>query len=181
MSVQSINGDSSISSNVGDFDPSKIQRSSGSFDTKALGAINSLMKGMSSFGEAQQYSGQATALDYQADMLGLQSEQLLVSSDYVAKRMEAQGKKVSGSQIAAYAKSGVTFSGSPLLVYAESEKNIRLDILTSRLNYVKEANRLGFEGLQSKIAAGQSRTRSIQKYGEGVLNIGTGLISAGVI
>ena len=137
-------------------------------------------KGLSKFGEGQQYQGLGQALDFDADLLGLQAEQILVNSDYVTKRMEEQGKKVSGSQIAQYAKSGVTFSGSPMMVYAESEKNIRMDILTTRLNYVAEANKLGFDALNSKINAGIARTRAVQKYGEGVLDMATSLYTSGV-
>ncbi|MEA2037950.1 MAG: hypothetical protein U9O94_10675 [Nanoarchaeota archaeon] len=179
MSVYSMDGNTNISSGVGSFDASKIQSSGGGGD--GFGALLAFSKGMSSFGEAQEYQGMATSLDYQADYLGLQAEQVLVTSDIVTKRMEEQGKKVSGTQMALYAKSGVTFEGSPMLVYAESEKNIRHDILLTRLNYVQEANRLGFAGLNKKIQAGIARTRAVQKYGEGVLNMATSAYSSGLI
>jgi len=168
MSVASINGVT---------DSSKWNTGSGG--SGGMGSILALSKGMGNFGEAQQYGGMASSLDADAGLLGIQADSLLAQSDYVTKRMEDKGKKTSGSQIAAYAKSGVTFSGSAMLVYAESEKNIRLDILTTRLNYAKEANRLGFNALNKRIAAGQARTRQVQKYGEGVMNMASSLAMTG--
>ena len=163
----------------GTTDASSSASSSSSASGSSGGSALALSKAMGKFGEGAQWGGMATSLDADAAMLGIASDSLLVESEYITKRMEEQGKKVSGAQMAAYGKSGVTFEGSPMLVYAESERNIRLDILTTRLNYVKEANNLGFKALNKKIAAGQARTRQVKAYGDGVVSMVTSLAKTG--
>lgn len=137
----------------------------------ALGLINGMNQGMSSFGEAMQYQGMATANDLNASLLELDAKMVMADSEFTAKRMEEKGEGFMGKQAAMFAKSGVTMDGSVMHVAMNSEKNIRMDILTMKYNAVRKANALGFQALNAKIQAGQARTRAVMKMGQGVLKM----------
>lgn len=146
-------------------------------DTLTL--LSNVTSGLSSFGDAMQYGGQASALDNNAGLLDIQGQGVIASADYTAKRQREQGDRFLSNQAATYAKAGVKFTGSPALVWAESEKNIRMDILATHLNAANKANAIGFQALNQRIAAGQSRTRAVASIGKGILQIGTSVAMAG--
>ncbi len=139
--------------------------------SSALGWFNAGAKGLQQVGEGLQYQNLAASYDSQADLMSVDADMVLAQSEYATARMEERGKTLIGSQVARYAKAGVTFDGSPMKVYARTERNIRLDILTMKNNAVRQANKIGFEALNRKIAAGHARTRSIQKYGGALMSI----------
>lgn len=138
-----------------------------------LTALSSITSGLSSFGDAMQYAGVASANKQQAGLLDLEGKSVIESADYTARRQREQGDRFLANQVATYAKAGVRFTGSPALVWAESEKNIRMDILATHLNAANKANALGFEALNRRIAAGQARTRQVQAIGQGILQMAT--------
>lgn len=136
-----------------------------------LQIANAFSSGLSDFGGAMQYRNLAAAYDANAGLTELDAQQVLADVDYSSARFEERGEKFIGQQVAMYAKSGVTFEGSPARVMLETEKNIRMDVLTMRNNAVRKANALGFQALQQKLAAGRARTRAVQKMGQGVLKM----------
>jgi D-arabinose 1-dehydrogenase-like Zn-dependent alcohol dehydrogenase len=144
-----------------------------------LTTLSSLTGGMSSFGEAMQYQGASTAYKQTAGLLDLQGKSVIASGDRQAEQLQIQGDKFLGRQRALYGKAGVRFSGSPALVWAESKRNINMDVMMTKLNAANKANALGFEALNQRIAAGQARTRAVMKMGEGILKIATSAAMAG--
>ena len=147
------------------------QPSSGGGGGNALGMINGMNQGLSSFGEAAQYYGAAAAMDMNASLLEMDATMVLSDAEITAKRMKERGESFIGSQVASFAKAGVTFEGSPINVMLDSEKNIRLDILTMKSNANRKANQLGWQAVNQKMKAGQARTRAVAKMGEGVLSM----------
>ncbi len=139
---------------------------------------NAFSKGLGSFGEAQQFWGAASSSESTAGLLDMDAKMVLADSDFIADRMEAKGERIIGNQVATFAKAGVTMEGSPMKVLMESEKNIRLDILTMKNNAVRQANKIGFEALNQRLAAGRARTRAVQKIGTGVLKMATSYATA---
>ena len=137
----------------------------------ALGLINGMNQGLSSFGEVGQFYGQASAMDMNASLLETDSQMVLSDAQIRAKRMEEKGDSFIGTQVAMMAKAGVTFEGSPMHVRLESEKNIRMDILTMKSNANRKANQLGWQAVEQKRQAGQARTRAVTKMGQGVLKM----------
>lgn len=144
----------------------------------SLQILSSLTKGLSSFGDAMQYSGMASAHTQQAGLFDLEAQSTIQAGEYQAKRLEEYGKRHIKSQRSGYAKAGVRLEGSPLEALAASERNLSLDLIMTRLNAANQANQLGFQALQQRIAAGQARTRSVQKIGEGVLNMASSFAMA---
>jgi len=123
------------------------------------------------FGETLQFLGASNASDLNSGLYDVEAKGRSADSEYTAKRMEERGDSFIGTQMSMYAKAGVTFDGSPIKVMQQTEKNIRMDIMTTRYNAVKEANLLGYKSLQEKLAAGRARTRAVQSFGKGVLNM----------
>lgn len=136
-----------------------------------LTATSVLLKGLEAFGSFTELRGSASANDLNASLAQGQADSVIEQGEFSARRQEEAGTKIIGSQLAAYAKAGVKFEGSPMDVYLESARNIRRDIIMTRLNAANSANSLQFEALQRKIAAGQARTRSIQALGKGLLDV----------
>lgn len=136
-----------------------------------LQMLASITKGLSSFGDAMQYSGAASGYKAQAGLLDLEARSVISSGNFQADRMREQGGRFIGSQRARYAKAGVRLEGSPIEALMASERNLSLDILMTRLNAANQANRIGFEALNARIAAGQAKTRMIQSIGSGILNM----------
>jgi len=123
------------------------------------------------FGQALQYLGASNASELNSGLYDIEAKGVLSDSEYTAKRIKERGDSFVGNQIAMYAKAGVTFDGSPIKVIQQTEKNIRMDIMTTRYNAVKEANLLGYKSLQEKLSAGRARTRAVQSFGKGIVNM----------
>jgi hypothetical protein len=140
-----------------------------------LQMLSSVTQGLSSFGEAMSYRGAASGMDMNASLLDMQAKGVIASGDFTARRMTEQGSRFVSRQRMTYAKAGVTLEGSPLEVLMASERNISLDIMMTKLNAAGKANEIGFQALQQRMAAGQARTRAVQKMGEGLLKIGTSM------
>jgi hypothetical protein len=148
----------------------------GSFDAAQMGSA--MTAGMDALGQFSQYQGMATAGDLNASLLDITADGVIVSGDFQAKRLREQGNRFAATQIARYAKSGVTFEGSPAYALIATERNISLDVINTKLNAANKANQIGFQALQQRMAAGQARTRSIQALGQGVLKMGSMFMGA---
>jgi hypothetical protein len=136
--------------------------------------LGQVFGGFESFGEAGQLAVQAASMKANAGVLDVEALGIMEAGKQKAKQIEISGDKIIARQRAMYSKAGVKFSGSPALVWAESEKNLHQDIINTRLNYAAEANKVGFQALQMRIAAGRARTAMVAKIGQGILQVGTG-------
>ena len=145
-----------------------------------LSALSSITGSMDDFGAAAQSIGAANAYEGQASALNMDAKSVLGQGDRDAEQVDINGTKVLARMRSMYSKAGVKFTGSPALVWAESEKNVRLDVLNTKLNAAMKANALGFQALQAKIMAGNMRTQAVAQAGSGILKIvsGVGMSSA---
>ncbi len=133
---------------------------------------NGLTELLSSFGNFTSLQGAATGQELNATFADLQAQSVIQQGEQSVAQQQRRSDKIVGSQMLAYAKAGVKFEGSPSDVFLETAKNIRHDMILTRLNASNRANQLGFEALQRRISAGQARTKSIQSIGKGLINIG---------
>jgi hypothetical protein len=145
-----------------------------------LQLLSGITKGLSSFGEAASLYGASSGYESAASLGDVSSQGIIANAEFDARRQEEYGAKVIGTQRARYSKAGVNFSGSPAFIYADSEKNLRLDILVTKLNAANKANAIGFEALQNRLRAGQARTAAVSAIGKGILDIGTALALQGI-
>lgn len=136
-----------------------------------LTLASSATQGLDKFGESMQYQGAAAAYGGSAELLDVQQQFALYQGERQAKQVSIKGDKFIARQRALYSKAGVRFTGSPALVWAESEKNLRMDILTTKLNASMKASEIGFKAVQMRMAAGQAKTRAILAQGQGVTNL----------
>lgn len=140
-----------------------------------LSMLSSITGGMEKFGEAGQYAALSTALKAQAGLYDISAQETIVAGDQEANKIRIAGDKIVARQKSYFAKAGVKFIGSPASVYAETERNVQLDVVNTKLNYAERANALGFQGLQQRIAAGQAKTRAWQRATQGLLQIAGGM------
>jgi hypothetical protein len=140
-----------------------------------LTLISSLTGGLQDFGEAGQLFSSASGYEGNAKILDVAAKGQIVSGDQQAQIIRQQGDKFIARQRAMYAKAGVRFTGSPASVWAETEKNIQMDVINTKLNAAAKANDIGFQALQQRMAAGNARTAAVAQIGQGVLKIGTSL------
>lgn len=138
-----------------------------------LQILSNVTGGLDSFGEAAQYYGASVGFDQTAELQDISAKGIIANAEFDARRQREQGSKVISTQRALYAKAGVNMSGSAAIVAADTEKNLRLDVLVTQMNAANRANAVGFEALQNRIKAGQARTNAIRKVGQGILDIGT--------
>lgn len=136
-----------------------------------LGAMSQGMGMFQGFSEAGQLWTQSTELKANAGLLDVQAQGEIASGKLQADAYRRKGDQFIGRQRAMYAKAGVSFTGSPAQIWAETERNIQLDVLNISLNATARANEIGFEALQARIAAGRARTAAIAKATGTILNM----------
>jgi hypothetical protein len=139
----------------------------------ALTSMSSFTSGLESFGESGQLMAAASGYKSQAKLLDVSAKGVLVAGDQAAQKYRVAGDKFLARQRSMYAKAGVKFIGSPASVWAETEKNIQLDVVNTKLNYAAKANEIGFQSLQARMAAGNAKTAAWGKASQGLLKIGT--------
>jgi hypothetical protein len=117
----------------------------------ALSAVGSLQQGMAT----------ATALEHNAAVADQEAANERMKSDFEARQQRRRVRRLMGSQRAAYGRSGVTASGTPLDVLADTAGEAELERLVILRN--GEVAAIGFEnkaaGLRSQ--AGAARTAGI--------------------
>ena len=138
-----------------------------------LQILSNVTGGLETFGEAAQYYGASVGFDQTAGLQDISAKGIIANAEFDARRQREQGSKVISTQRALYAKAGVNMSGSAAIVAADTEKNLRLDVLVTQMNAANRANAVGFEALNNRLKAGQARTNAIRKAGQGILDIGT--------
>ena len=140
-----------------------------------LGVFSTILGGFESFGQAGELAVSAAGMKANAGILDVSAQGELAAGKLQGQEYGREASKFIGRQRAMYAKAGVRFSGSPALMWAESEKNLRMDVLNTHLNAAYKANALGFEALNKRIASGNARTSAVASMGSGILKMATGL------
>jgi len=144
-----------------------------------LTTMSNITGGLSSFGEAGQLMAAASGYKQQANLLDMEAKGEIASGELAANKIRIQGDKIVARQRSIYAKAGVKFIGSPASVWAETERNIQLDVVNTKLNAAARANAIGFQALQARLAAGNAKTAAWMKASQGLLSIGTSMAMAG--
>jgi hypothetical protein len=127
---------------------------------------------MDAYGEKKQAEGAADAMEASAGLYDLQAQAIIANAEFAVRRGEEQGRREMGTYIARFAKAGVRFEGTPAISIAESERNIRLDMLATRLNAAAKANELGFAGMNQRIGANFARMNAANDFNTGILKLG---------
>jgi hypothetical protein len=120
--------------------------------------------GLGIYGSLQQKTEaklQAQAGEYNAAVALEERKISIVSRNLERTKERKRAATFLSSQQAAYAKAGVTLSGSPLDVYRETATNLELDILIGDINASIEQSRLESEAATSGIQA-----ENIERAGE---------------
>jgi hypothetical protein len=144
-----------------------------------LTALSAFTGGLESFGEDGQLMAASSGYKQQANLLDMEAKGTIASGDLAANKVRIQGDKIVARQRSIFAKAGVKFTGSPASVWAETERNIQLDVVNTKLNAASKANAIGFQALQARIAAGNAKTAAWMKASQGLLQIGTSMAMAG--
>jgi hypothetical protein len=129
-------------------------------------------QGMDALGGYMSARADANQLELSAS--GDESQAMMIGSyaDFEAQLSQRKGDRFIASQIASYAKAGVKFEGSPARVFADTAKNISMDIALTRLNAANQQISLGFSALNKKVQAGFAKTKAISELGNGLLKMG---------
>jgi hypothetical protein len=133
--------------------------------------LSMVNQGTNMAGDYANSRGTAQGLNINADLNDLNAQQVLANGEFSAHRIEERGATVAGAARMGYAKGNVRLEGSPLMALANTERNIRLDVITTRLNAAKQASSLQFTALQQRIAAGNERTKALLQMSGGFLKM----------
>jgi len=103
------------------------------------GAIGMLGTGMSAMGQMQAGKQSAAASRYNAQLAIQQADATRTSGKLAEYQQNKRDAQVIGMQRAVSAKSGVSFTGSPIMVLKDSLANANLNMMVNRYNTEVEA------------------------------------------
>lgn len=124
------------------------------------------------------YQAKQTA-DYNAEVLEQESKYAQDKAAYDEELHRERVRKLLSSQRAAYGKSGVDSTGSPLLTMEDTVKKSELDALAIRHGGSMEASRLKSQAAMSKEEGKQARTQGYVKAGQTLLSGANSYYSGG--
>lgn len=120
-------------------------------------------------GSIMQGQQQAQAAEYNAAVARQKAQAAKQAGELEASRIREAGEKLTGSQRAMYAKSGVTFSGSPMEVMIDSATENEMDALITEYNYSVQASQAESEAEIAKWRAKTYKTNSYMRAGQTLL------------
>ena len=151
-----------------------------------MGAFMAVLgAGMGAYGKYQAGRAQNAAARYSAKIKGQQARLTEQEMESETTRSHEEARRLKGSQLAAFAKSGAQdSSGTPLLVMAEQAGEMEMDILEQRRNRMieaeglrseaemlkwqgKQAKRAGTIGAFSTLLGGGAQAGSLMNFGGG--------------
>lgn len=97
--------------------------------------------GISAYGALQQSKLEQQGYEYNAALADLQAKEAVQAGEITQEEITSQEDYLKGEQEAAYAKSGVTMSGSPLDVMLQSATNFEFDKSIERYNTAVQVSR----------------------------------------
>jgi predicted nucleotide-binding protein (sugar kinase/HSP70/actin superfamily) len=128
-----------------------------------------LATGLTAFGQIQQGQQQAQAASYNAAVARQKAQAARQAGELEAERIRKQKERLTGRQKALYAKSGVTFSGSPMEVMIDSATNAEMDALITEYNYSVEASQAESQASMSRYRAGVYQRTGYMRAGQTLL------------
>lgn len=126
--------------------------------------------GMQAGGQYQQARTQAQIMDYNAKVADQNAAAAKQQADYETDKMKSRQEKLLGRQRALYAKSGVRFEGSPLLVMKETAGEGEQDVQEKK----REA---ALESALKRSKAGLLHFKADAERDAGILNTGRTLLT----
>ena len=133
------------------------------------GAIGMLGTGMSAMGQMQAGNQAASAHGYNAKVALQRADATRTSGALSEYQMKKRHAIVMGNMVAMSAKSGVSFTGSPIMVMKDSLANANLEVMIGRYNTEVEAR--GYES-QAKI----DRRMASNAKSSGMMNAGATIL-----
>lgn len=117
--------------------------------------------GLTAFSQFSGRQNEAKAYAYNESLAKSEAELSRRASELESTRLKKQAAAFGSRQEALYAKSGVKFEGSPLLVMADSQAEFELDDLTQKFNRQIEQRQADSKASQYGYAAGESKRLSL--------------------
>ena len=133
------------------------------------GAIGMLGTGMSAMGQMKAGNQAASAHGYNAKVALQRADATRTSGALSEYQMKKRHAIVMGNMVAMSAKSGVSFTGSPIMVMKDSLANANLEVMIGRYNTEVEAR--GYES-QAKI----DRRMASNAKSSGMMNAGATIL-----
>lgn len=121
-------------------------------------------------GAIQQGKATEQAMEYNAKVAEVQGEQARLNAGYEEGRQRDRAERLRSSQLAAYAKSGVAYEGSPLLVVEGSAVEAEMDALAIRHAGSIENARMKAQAAADRMAGRQARVSSYYQAGSTLLS-----------
>jgi hypothetical protein len=128
--------------------------------------------GLSAYGSIQQGNAQQKAMEYNATLSELQAENIRRQGEIEQYQMGVQKALLRKKQTAVYAKSGVTFEGSPFEVMLDSAKAATFDMMIAEYN-----TKVGIMGAKSEAEMDRYYGKVYKQQGQ--FKAGTTLMTAG--
>lgn len=109
----------------------------------AIGAVGSLAQaGLSAAGQIQAANARSAAQRRQAELERKQAEEVIKRSRINIQRAKLQAEELSGSQVSAFAASGVELSGSALIFIEEQAARAREEIADIQIDARQKAENI---------------------------------------
>lgn len=129
--------------------------------------------GLQSMGTRAQAKSEANIAEYNAAIAKNEAQASEAAARFEANQHHRRAAQIIGSQRAAYGKSGVAFEGSPLLVIADTERQLNLESSVIRRN--ASVNKQRYTQQQGIFNMQASGAKSYGKYASaGSLLMGAG-------
>lgn len=125
--------------------------------------------GVSAIGTIQAGRAQAQMAEYNAQVAERDAEIATTSAAYEEAQFRHEGEELKSVQRARYAKSGVTMTGTPLLVLEDTAAQIERDALAIRYGGSLEAARATSAASMARFTGKQARTASYYRAGGSLL------------
>ncbi len=121
-----------------------------------MGLVGSVVQGI---GAAQQAQAQADAYEAQAKLHARQAKAERQKGAYEAQKNEDKGKRVLGSQRAAFAAAGLQLNQSTSIIDSVSDTSAEIDLDTQAIRYgaVTRSSNEKYEGKIAKMNASAAR------------------------
>lgn len=168
---------------VNAFEPSAIHSVGSNADVAASQGASGGNMGMVTSGAISGLTSIATGLinaqrtknvyKFNAGMAQLQGRVARLQADVEIKRIRQDARSLLSSQRAAYAKSGVMLTGSPLEIMIQSMKDAELDIIFTNINADLATTGYNIQAGLYKSAAKSAQMDSFVDVGKTILQMGT--------
>lgn len=121
--------------------------------------------------------------DYNAEVSRRNAAATEAAADYETTQQRRQVKQLKGAQRAAFAKSGTTMEGSPLMIAEDTAAQTELDIMMARRNSMIESQQYQsqavLDNMSGKMAANRGKMAQRGSYWQAGSTILTGVGNAG--